>query len=569
MKRFSFDYLATIILIVGLRASAWCQAAPKPSEALLPAALTAAQQRSLGLLPSSFTFTADQNTSEPSQKQKVSPKGEVQPPEDPEAFVFSTQLPLAWYDQDYFKYAAAFAEMTFTNYAISAVNTRWFGANFSQVDASTMLSNLQSPWVWDNDVFITNELGHTYQGALYFDEARGNNINFYYSALYSFAGSWGWETFMENNPPSLNDMMRTGISSDVMGEALYRMAGLLLDRSDTSGMRFLREIGALLISPGAALADMMSGDMFSVDQDFHVNPPYQAFLSTGMRATGGLLSDSSGNKEQDNGRAGFGIELNMFYGDGLVTSFTPFDAFHFFTEASFYGTGFTDAFGSPSFPKNWRFGTAQASANVDIEGDLFNYALHAAPNLSDSIGMNAQINYFDNRQSAFSDFSVGQQYEALHNLSGKGEPEGSATLRLKEYANVVLFGVGDYDIEEFDGVDLPGSSTTSSGEMPLRNYNMGLNTKAYFDVGWHSNRLHTSLMVSHYTLFGIKNIFDNENDFNFQQLFQGRFAENVQLYRALGFMFGAELYESRSYYPDGYSVKSLSWGAITQLSVSF
>jgi hypothetical protein len=39
---------------------------------------------------------------------------------------------------------------------------------FAMVSAESVWYNLQSTWVWDQDVFITNQFGHPYQGATYY-----------------------------------------------------------------------------------------------------------------------------------------------------------------------------------------------------------------------------------------------------------------------------------------------------------------------------------------------------------------------------------------------------------------
>jgi hypothetical protein len=108
--------------------------------------------------------------------------------------------------------------------------------------------NLHSSWVEDRDPFEINQMGHPYQGSVYFNIARSNGLTFWESLGYAFAGSAVWEVAGETTPPSRNDQITTSFGGSFLGEALYRMANLVLDRGDGS-KPLLRETGAALVSP--------------------------------------------------------------------------------------------------------------------------------------------------------------------------------------------------------------------------------------------------------------------------------------------------------------------------------
>jgi len=88
---------------------------------------------------------------------------------------------------------------------------------------SSIYNNSTLPWEWDNDGFMVNQLGHPYQGSVYFNFGRVNGFNFYESVFFSALGSFTWEKFCENNRKSINDFITTTSSSMVLGEMLYRL----------------------------------------------------------------------------------------------------------------------------------------------------------------------------------------------------------------------------------------------------------------------------------------------------------------------------------------------------------
>ncbi len=100
---------------------------------------------------------------------------------------------------------------------------------------STMASvrrNLRSSWIVDRDPFETNQLGHPYQGSMSFGFARAAGLSFRESTGYALAGSAPWEVAGETTPPSANDLVNTGTGGSFLGEALFRLASLLLEDDD-------------------------------------------------------------------------------------------------------------------------------------------------------------------------------------------------------------------------------------------------------------------------------------------------------------------------------------------------
>ena len=129
---------------------------------------------------------------------------------------------------------------------------RWWGSQRDdyRVSLGSIRRNLESDWGTDRDPFRTNQLGHPYQGAIYHGFARSAGFDYWHSLGYTFAGSALWEIAGENTHPSRNDQVASGIGGSFLGEALYRMSSLVLERG--GGLSpFWREVAAAAVAPSA------------------------------------------------------------------------------------------------------------------------------------------------------------------------------------------------------------------------------------------------------------------------------------------------------------------------------
>jgi hypothetical protein len=131
-------------------------------------------------------------------------------------------------------------------------------ANFAVTPAS-IRRNLRSPWVIDDDPFELNQLGHPYQGAMYHGIARSNGLGYWPSMAYVFASSALWEIAGETTPPSRNDQIASGIGGSFLGEPLFRIGRLLLERADHRPGVW-RTLGSVLASPPTGLNYILLGD---------------------------------------------------------------------------------------------------------------------------------------------------------------------------------------------------------------------------------------------------------------------------------------------------------------------
>ena len=136
------------------------------------------------------------------------------------------------------------------------------GEKTYSVNLSTFRDHLtHGPWGIDTDAFNVNQFMHPYQGSMYQGFARSAGLNYWESLLYTNVGSFLWETGGETSNPSINDQFASGIGGSFFGEALFRMASLLLE-GDGGKPGFWRELGAAIISPPTGFNRLAFGDRF-------------------------------------------------------------------------------------------------------------------------------------------------------------------------------------------------------------------------------------------------------------------------------------------------------------------
>lgn len=182
-------------------------------------------------------------------------------------------------------YAIPAAEIAGFDFLLNRVDRGIYGEDYA-VSASSIRRNLRGGWVVDNDPYSINQLLHPYQGSIYHGFARSAGLGFWPSLGYTFAGSLGWEIAGETTPPSKNDQVASGIAGSFLGESLYRMASLVLERGDSRW----RELSAAAISPPTGFNRLAFGERFSRAFDSH-NPAY--FSRVQLGASGGLHQGAS------------------------------------------------------------------------------------------------------------------------------------------------------------------------------------------------------------------------------------------------------------------------------------
>ena len=201
-----------------------------------------------------------------------------------------------------------------------------------RVTAESIRRNLRSGWGTDRDPFQTNQLGHPYQGAMYHGFARSAGLDYWHSLGYTFAGSALWEIAGERTRPSRNDQIASGIGGTFLGEALFRMSSLVLERG--GGLpRFWREAAATAIDPAAGFNRLVFGEpgsgVFSSHDAAYFSRLQLGYSASVKRDTGSSTADFKRNEAQ--------VDFSIDYGLPGTPGYEytrPFDYFNFRATAS-------------------------------------------------------------------------------------------------------------------------------------------------------------------------------------------------------------------------------------------
>jgi hypothetical protein len=145
---------------------------------------------------------------------------------------------------------------------LNQFNRRYFDGGDYDTSFPSVRRNLKRGWVIDEDPYQINQLGHPYQGSLYHGFARSAGLGYWPALGYTYAGSLFWEIAGETTPPSKNDQVASGIGGSFLGEALFRMSSLVLEKG-TGLSRTWRELSAAVISPPTGFNRLAFGDRFN------------------------------------------------------------------------------------------------------------------------------------------------------------------------------------------------------------------------------------------------------------------------------------------------------------------
>jgi Domain of unknown function (DUF3943) len=229
-------------------------------------------------------------------------------------------------------YFVPIGDIVLFEFLLNRVDEHLFDRGTYNVSAWSINRNFHSPWVLDSDPFSTNQFLHPYQGASYYGLARSAGLNYWESLGYTFAGSMLWEIAGETTLPSRNDQIATGIGGTFLGEPLFRIANLVLEKANRLSP-FWRELTAAVISPSTGFNRLAYGDRFDA-----VFPSRNAAFFT--RAQFGAMGTASVQKSvtQTLTRNEAVADFSIDYGLPGVSNYAyrrPFDYFNFqFTASS-------------------------------------------------------------------------------------------------------------------------------------------------------------------------------------------------------------------------------------------
>lgn len=210
------------------------------------------------------------------------------------------------------------------NISIWAFDRHVLRGEYAYVNWTTIKSNFRTGFVWDTDNFSTNLLFHPLHGSYYFNIARSNGLSFWESTPYTWGGSLMWEFFLENEPPSINDVFSTSAGGMALGEISFRLSSIILDDSKTGVERVARECLAAVVSPMRMFNRLSRGELGRTrytNSFQRERSPFSLQVSSGWR-----YLPSEGHSFFEN--SGMFADLRIDYGSAFDNdSYRPFEYF--------------------------------------------------------------------------------------------------------------------------------------------------------------------------------------------------------------------------------------------------
>ncbi|MCC8144501.1 MAG: DUF3943 domain-containing protein [Tannerellaceae bacterium] len=218
----------------------------------------------------------------------------------------------------------AVGEIIGLNMGVWAFNRHITKGDFAYINFKTIKQNFKTGPVWDVDKFSTNLVAHPYHGSLYYNAARSNGMNIWQSIPFTLGGSLMWEFFMENEPPSINNMIATTFGGVELGEITYRLSDLFIDNRSFGSERVGREILVGVISPIRALNRIVTGEAWKrtpYKGRTFASVPINFVVNVGPR----FLAEQ---EETRDGSVSLHVALRLDYGDPYDDEFySPYEWF--------------------------------------------------------------------------------------------------------------------------------------------------------------------------------------------------------------------------------------------------
>ena len=122
---------------------------------------------------------------------------------------------------------------------------------------------------------------------------------------------------MENEPPSINDMLATTFGGIELGEITYRLSDLFIDNRSSGAERVGREVLAGILSPVRAFNRIISGEAWrhgSSKGRTYSSVPVNFIVTMGPR----FLAEQDGSKR---GTTSLNINFRIDYGNPFNDDF--------------------------------------------------------------------------------------------------------------------------------------------------------------------------------------------------------------------------------------------------------
>ncbi|NOR44919.1 MAG: DUF3943 domain-containing protein [Candidatus Delongbacteria bacterium] len=218
--------------------------------------------------------------------------------------------------------------------SVMALSNRYIGnAGFARISLKSIENNICNPWVWDDDGFVVNQIGHPLQGSLYYSLARNKDHSYFGSFPFVAFGSMQWEYFMEIERPAINDLITTTLGGAMLGEIIFRLSNEIIDNNSSGLERFTREISVFTLNPMRGLNRLISGKTFNKTENIGFkfpkkSSPLKLNFSTSKNLLNYLISENIELDDTDSLKSSpFATYfLKLIYGDPFLAKNT-FDYF--------------------------------------------------------------------------------------------------------------------------------------------------------------------------------------------------------------------------------------------------
>lgn len=252
-------------------------------------------------------------------------------------------------------------------------------ADFAYINFNTIKNNFKTGPVWDTDMFSTNLVAHPYHGSLYFNAARSNGMNFWQSIPFTAGGSLMWEYFMENEPPSINDLIATTFGGVELGEITYRLSDLFIDNRTFGAERVAREVLSGLISPIRGINRLVTGEAWkhssSKGRTFR-SVPVNFIINAGPR----FLAEQ---KSSRHGTTSMNVSFRLDYGNPFDDDYySPYEWFQLRAGFDFFSSqpliSQVNAVGAIWGKRIWNKGARSLSTGVFQHFDYYDSRLKSS-----------------------------------------------------------------------------------------------------------------------------------------------------------------------------------------------
>ena len=362
-------------------------------------------------------------------------------------------------------------EILITNWLFMALN-HMYGSTFPIPTQESLHRNLTQPWIWEDDGFLVNQLGHPFQGGLYYSNARAAGFGFYQSMVFSLFGSATWEAIFENIPSSFNDLITTVPGSFAAGEISYRLYIEAIAMGIPSPL-------AAILSPAAGMHKLLTGwEPPIAERNMH---ELRVFAGGGYAKAHSSVEGWEPDIFSFQGPHG-GAGLKAIYGNPFEqNTFVPYRHFEFTLSYGAYPGMYQDI-------------------RVVSDGYLFAYNPVNTERTSMSTGLTMHMDYTARGRYDVNDSTVNQYSNAL-NWTLKYQ------YLFSENTNIQIKGHAGFSFVAASLFDSPNTS-----EYFLNSYGYGLNGKLFLRF---ENRILGRFEADFYaySMWSFPGTFDNSHGF--------------------------------------------------------